>query len=54
MDKERKINREATIKNILKKAKGSIKNMDSFNAKIENEEFLKDSALYWEAKIVYE
>lgn len=54
MSKEKKINKEATIKNILEKASGKIKDINAFNEKVKDEEFLKDSALYWEAEIVYE
>lgn len=51
---KKKINREATVKNILEKAKGSIKDINAFNEKVKDDEFLVDSALYWEAEIVYE
>lgn len=51
-----KLNREATIKNILEKCEDGI-DMEAFNKNANAErgdEFLIDSALYWETEIVYQ
>jgi hypothetical protein len=54
MNKEKKLDREATIKNILAKANGSIVNMNKFNQLMSREEDIIDAALLWETKLVYD
>ena len=50
--KDQKLNREATIQNIVEKAGDKIKNIDSLKAK--DDEFLIDSADLWGVEAVYE
>jgi hypothetical protein len=54
MSSKKKLNREATIQNILKAAEGNIKDMDAFNELMKNEEDILDSAMLWDAEIIYE
>ena len=51
---KKKLNKEATIQNILEKAKGNINDMDAFNALMKNEEDIRDAAMLWDAEIIYE
>lgn len=51
---KRKLNKEATIQNILEKAKGHITDIDNFNKLMQDEENIRDAAMLWEAEIVYE
>ena len=53
MTPEKTINKEATVKNIMKVAKGHIKDYDIFNKLISNDEDLKLLALFWSVEIVY-
>lgn len=53
MNNKKKINREATIANILQAANGNIKDMDAFNNLMENEQDILDAALLWDAEVVY-
>jgi hypothetical protein len=50
---KKKLNKEATIQNILEKAKGHITDMDAFNKLMQDEENIRDAAMLWEAEIVY-
>jgi len=50
--KDQKLNREATIQNIVENAGDKIKNIDSLKSK--DDEFLIDSAFLWGAEAVYE
>jgi hypothetical protein len=54
MNGKKKINKEATIKNILKKAEGHITDKDAFNKLMQDEDELESSAELWDAEIVYE
>ena len=49
----KKIDKEATIKNILKAAEGNITDIDAFNKLMKKEEDILDAALLWDAEIVY-
>jgi hypothetical protein len=49
----KKINKEATIKNILKAAEGHITDIDAFNKLMTSNEEIEDAAALWEAEIVY-
>ena len=49
----KKINKEATIKNILKAAEGNITDIDKFNELMKDEEELLDAASLWDAEVVY-
>lgn len=49
---EKKVNREATIENILAQAGQAITNIDKL--KKEDDEFLIESAFLWDAEVVYE
>jgi hypothetical protein len=48
---KKKMNREATIKNIVKAAGENIR--DASELQTADEEFLVEAALLWEAEIVY-
>jgi hypothetical protein len=52
MDSKKKLNREKTIHNIVEKAKDYIKDIDKL--KTEDDDFLVEAAMLWEAEIVYE
>jgi len=49
----KKINKEATIKNILEAAEGNIKDIDKFNELMKDEEEILDAASLWDAEVVY-
>ena len=49
----RKIDKEATIKNILEAAEGHIKDMEAFKELMKNEQDIIDTALLWDAEVVY-
>ena len=49
----KKINKEATIKNILEAAEGNIRDMDAFEKQMENEQDILDACILWEAEVVY-
>ena len=51
---KKKLNKEATIQNILEKAEGHITDIDNFNKLMQDEENIRDAAMLWEAEIVYE
>jgi 23S rRNA U2552 (ribose-2'-O)-methylase RlmE/FtsJ len=51
---KKKINKEATVRNIRAKAEGNIRDIDAFNKLMENEQDILDSAILWEAEVVYE
>ena len=53
MSSKKKLNKTATIQNILKAAEGNIKDMDAFNELMKDEQDILDSAMLWEAEIVY-
>jgi hypothetical protein len=51
MKKDKQLNREATIANIVAIAGNKIKNLETF--KEQDDEFLIEAAFMWEAKVVY-
>jgi len=50
----KKLNKEATIRNIREVAGENIKDIDKFNKLMEAEEDILDAAMLWDAEIVYE
>jgi len=51
---KKKINKEATVRNIRAKAEGNIRDIDAFNKLMENEEDILDACIMWEAEVVYQ
>ncbi len=50
----RRINKEATIRNIRDKAEGHIKDQEAFDKLMTNEQDIIDAALLWDAEVVYQ
>jgi len=50
---KKKIDKTATIENILKKAEGHIKDADAFKELMQDEQDILDACIMWEAEVVY-
>jgi hypothetical protein len=53
MSNNKKLDKEATIRNIREKAGDNITDNDDFNELMKNEEDILDSAMLWDAEVVY-
>jgi hypothetical protein len=53
MSNKKKIDKEATVRNIREAAGENIKDITRFNQLMENEEDILDAALLWDAEVVY-